>query len=80
MYAGLSPFEALAIYGVITYMDTVEGVYFPEGGIHAVARGLAAAAEKAGASIPLRRDGRARRAHAGAVGAVSGVRLTGGER
>ncbi|HVL05251.1 MAG TPA: FAD-dependent oxidoreductase, partial [Acidimicrobiales bacterium] len=26
MYAGLSPFEALALYCVITYMDTVEGV------------------------------------------------------
>ena len=55
MYAGLAPFEALAIYCVITYMDTVEGVYFPEGGMHAVARGLAAAAEKAGGDVPLRR-------------------------
>src|SRR5262249_56520871 len=36
MYAGLSPFEALAIYSVITYMDMVEGVYFPEGGMHEV--------------------------------------------
>jgi phytoene desaturase len=51
MYAGLSPFEALALYCVITYMDTVEGVYFPEGGMHAVPRGLAAAAEKAGAEF-----------------------------
>jgi phytoene desaturase len=51
MYAGLSPFEALALYCVITYMDTVEGVFFPEGGMHAVPRGLAAAAEKAGASF-----------------------------
>ncbi|MDP9441424.1 MAG: FAD-dependent oxidoreductase, partial [Actinomycetota bacterium] len=51
MYAGLSPFDALAIYGVITYMDTVEGVFFPQGGMHEVARGLAAAAEGAGATI-----------------------------
>jgi phytoene desaturase len=51
MYAGLSPFEALAIYSVITYMDMVEGVYFPEGGIHEVPRGLARAAEKAGAAF-----------------------------
>ena len=36
MYAGLAPYEALAIYCVITYMDAVDGVYFPEGGIHAV--------------------------------------------
>ena len=38
----------MAIYCVITYMDTVEGVYFPEGGMHAVPRALAGAAEKAG--------------------------------
>jgi phytoene desaturase len=51
MYAGLSPFEALALYCVITYMDTVEGVFFPEGGMHAIPRGLAAAAERAGATF-----------------------------
>ena len=36
MYAGLAPVEALAIYAVITYMDSVAGVWFPEGGMHAV--------------------------------------------
>jgi phytoene desaturase len=51
MYAGLSPARALAIYSVITYMDTVAGVYFPEGGMHAVPRALAAAAEKHGVTI-----------------------------
>jgi phytoene desaturase len=51
MYAGLSPARALAIYSVITYMDTVAGVYFPEGGMHAVPRALAAAAEKHGVRI-----------------------------
>jgi phytoene desaturase len=44
MYAGMSPAQALAIYSVITYMDCVEGVYFPEGGMHAVPRALAGAA------------------------------------
>ena len=79
MYAGLSPFDALAIYGVITYMDTVEGVFFPRGGMHQVARGLAAAAEGAGATIRygatvdrvLRRPGDR--------GAARGVRLDDGE-
>ncbi|NBO33168.1 MAG: phytoene desaturase, partial [Actinobacteria bacterium] len=28
MYAGLAPHEALSLYAVITYMDSVEGVYF----------------------------------------------------
>jgi phytoene desaturase len=48
MYAGLAPYEALAIYCVITYMDAVNGVYFPEGGMHAVPKAMALAAEKAG--------------------------------
>jgi phytoene desaturase len=51
MYAGLSPASALAIYSVITYMDCVEGVWFPEGGMHAVPRALAAAAEAHGVQI-----------------------------
>ncbi len=48
MYAGLSPYDALAIYAVIAYMDSVAGVYFPRGGMHAVPQALAAAAAKHG--------------------------------
>ncbi|GIJ27995.1 phytoene dehydrogenase [Micromonospora qiuiae] len=51
MYAGLAPHDALAIYAVIAYLDSVAGVYFPRGGIHAVSRGLAGAAEKHGVQI-----------------------------
>lgn len=51
MYAGVSPFQALAIYAVIAYMDSVAGVFFPRGGIHAVPVALAGAAEKHGAVI-----------------------------
>ena len=51
MYAGLAPTRALALYSVITYMDCVAGVYFPEGGMHAVPRALAAAALAHGVSI-----------------------------
>jgi phytoene desaturase len=36
VYAGLSPDSALSLYAVITYMDTIEGVWFSEGGMHAV--------------------------------------------
>lgn len=46
MYAGLAPAQALAIYAVIAYLDCVAGVYFPMGGVHAVPRALAGAAEK----------------------------------
>ena len=48
MYAGLAPHDALAIYAVIAYLDSVAGVYFPKGGMHAVPKALAGAAEKHG--------------------------------
>jgi phytoene desaturase len=51
MYAGLSPYDALAIYAVIAYMDTVAGVYAPVGGMHALPRALAGAAEKHGVTF-----------------------------
>ena len=51
MYAGVSPQQALAIYAVIAYMDSVNGVFFPRGGMHAVPRALAAAAEKHGVTF-----------------------------
>jgi phytoene desaturase len=77
MYAGLAPYEALALYAVITYMDSVEGVYVPDGGMHAMATGLAEAVVKAGAelrvSTPVTRIVR----HAG--GAVAGVELGDGD-
>ncbi|MGH9128709.1 MAG: phytoene desaturase family protein [Acidimicrobiales bacterium] len=80
MYAGLAPTEALALFAVITYMDCVEGVWFPLGGMHSVARGLATAAREAGAELrygavvaEILRSG-------GGRGQVRGVRLAGGER
>jgi phytoene desaturase len=51
MYAGLSPYDALAIYAVIAYMDCVAGVWFPIGGMHAVPRALASAAQLHGVDI-----------------------------
>ena len=41
MYAGVAPHDALALYSVITYMDSVAGVYMPRGGMHAMATALA---------------------------------------
>jgi phytoene desaturase len=51
MYAGLAPAQALACYAVISYMDSVAGVYFPRGGMHAVPSALAAAAAKHGVEL-----------------------------
>jgi phytoene desaturase len=81
MYAGLAPYEALALYAVITYMDSVEGVFVPEGGMHAMATGLAAAVEKAG--VTIRYSSPVTRILRDGSGAVSGVEIggdMGGER
>lgn len=79
MYAGLAPFEALAIYAVITYMDTVNGVVVPDGGVHAVPVAMASAAERAG--VVFRYDTRVDRVllSSGTHGSVRGVRLADGE-
>ncbi|MEU3526423.1 phytoene desaturase [Streptomyces sp. NPDC038707] len=51
LYAGVPPARALAAYAVIAYMDTVAGVYFPRGGMHALPRAMAQAAAAAGAEL-----------------------------
>ena len=78
LYAGLSPESALALYAVITYMDSIEGVWFPDGGMHAVPTAMAAAAEKAGAQFRYGETAAAilRRTD---NGGVAGVRLADGE-
>ncbi|OBK27840.1 phytoene dehydrogenase [Mycobacterium asiaticum] len=48
LYAGVAPQDALAVYAVIAYMDTVSGVFFPRGGVRALPDALAAAAQDAG--------------------------------
>ena len=51
LYAGVAPQQAVAVLAVIAYMDVVAGVWFPDGGMHAVAVALAEAAIKAGATL-----------------------------
>jgi phytoene desaturase len=48
LYAGVAPRQALAVYAVIAYMDTISGVFFPRGGMRALPDALAAAATDAG--------------------------------
>jgi len=64
LYAGVPPHRALALYAVIAYMDTVAGVYYPRGGMYAVAAALAAAAVKHGVRLDYGRE-------------VTGVEVTG---
>ncbi|SDX94166.1 phytoene desaturase [Modestobacter sp. DSM 44400] len=77
LYAGVSPFRAIAAYAVIAQLDIGAGVWHPQGGIAAVPAAMAAAATDAGAEFrygayaeQLEVSGRR----------VTGVCLEGGER
>jgi phytoene desaturase len=56
LYAGLDPRTALGAYGVIPYMDTIAGVYYPLGGMGRVGQVLADAAERAGAELRFKTE------------------------
>ena len=75
MYAGLPPSSALALYAVITYMDCIEGVWFPDGGMSAVPHALAKAATDAG--VELRLGQRVTEVLRRADGAVAGIVIEG---
>lgn len=78
LYAGLAPYQALALYGLITYMDTVNGVFVPEGGMGRLPVALAEAATKAG--VDIRYDTPVERIvlEHGTSGPVRGVRTADG--
>ncbi|HSO64795.1 MAG TPA: phytoene desaturase family protein [Ornithinibacter sp.] len=78
LYAGIAPAKARAVLAVITYMDTVRGVFYPEGGMHAVPRAMAQALEDAGVAIHLGVD--VREVLRRPDGAVAGVATADGER
>jgi phytoene desaturase len=77
LYAGLSPQRALALYAVIGYLDSVAGVWFPQGGMYAVSQALAGAAGKAG--VTIRYDTEVTRVET-YLGRARAVHTAGGER
>ena len=78
LYAGLAPYQALALYAVIAYMDAINGVYVPVGGMHALPVALAGAAEKAGVEFRYNTAVARILLAEGTRGAVRGVRLADG--
>ncbi|GAA4399238.1 phytoene desaturase family protein [Fodinibacter luteus] len=78
LYAGIAPARARAVLAVITYMDTVRGVFYPEGGMHAVPRGMAQALTDAGATVHLGVE--VSQILRRGDGAVAGVATADGER
>jgi phytoene desaturase len=77
LYAGVSPYRAVAAYAVIAQLDIGAGVWHPVGGIAAVPRALAAAAADAGVEFRYGADVEELETSGRRVGAV---RLAGGER
>jgi phytoene desaturase len=77
LYAGVAPQRALALYAVISYLDSVAGVYFPKGGVHAVPQALAGAADKHG--VQFRYDTTVSRVET-YLGRARAVHTTSGER
>jgi phytoene desaturase len=77
LYAGVSPFRAIAAYAVIAQLDIGAGVWHPVGGIGAVPRAMAAAAADAG--VQFRYDTDVAELEL-AGGRVTGALLADGER
>jgi phytoene desaturase len=77
LYAGVSPFRAIAAYAVIAQLDIGAGVWHPMGGLAAVPAALAAAAADAGVTF---RYGTAVEELETSGRRVTAVRLRGGER
>jgi phytoene desaturase len=77
LYAGVSPFRAIAAYAVIAQLDIGAGVWHPVGGMAAVPNALAAAAAGAGVAF---RYGTAVEELETSGRRVSAVRLADGER
>ncbi|MEU8984677.1 phytoene desaturase family protein [Streptomyces sp. NPDC048309] len=78
LYAGVAPHQARALYAIISYMDTVAGVFFPKGGMHQLPKAMAAAAQRHG--VTIRYNTLAERIETTLHGRARAVLTTGGER
>lgn len=80
LYAGVAPQQALSLYAVITYMDTIAGVYEVRGGVSAIADALAGQLERRGVEFlydaPVTRILR----RGDDTGAVDGIEIAGERR
>lgn len=51
VFLGASPYNAPALYHLMSYMDFEEGVYYPDGGLHTVIEALISIATKNGVTL-----------------------------
>ncbi|MCV4639449.1 FAD-dependent oxidoreductase, partial [Escherichia coli] len=76
VFLGTSPYDAPAIYNLMSHMDFNQGVFYPQGGLYSLIQSLAKIAEKNGAVI---RTNSAVEKIITENGVASGVRLEDGE-
>jgi phytoene desaturase len=76
MFLGLSPFDALAMYSLITYADLALGMWFPTGGIYSIVEDMLSLAQQMG--VVIRTNTPVAEISVG-NGRVAGVRLESGE-
>jgi len=77
MYLGISPFRSPALYSLLPYTELTEGIWYPQGGMHSLARAIARLAEERGCRI--RYDAAVSRIETSGSKAT-GVTLESGER
>lgn len=51
LFLGTSPYDALAIYALMSHIDFAQGVWYPKGGLYEIIRSMRAIAEKNGVKI-----------------------------
>ncbi len=77
MFLGLSPFDALAMYSLITYADLVEGMHYPIGGLYRIIEDMVQLAAEMGVVV---RTGTEVAEIWIEAGRARGVKLVDGER
>ena len=53
MFLGLSPFDSLAMYSLITYADLALGMWYPRGGIYSIVEDMEAIANERGIGLHM---------------------------
>ncbi len=76
VFLGTSPYDAPALYNLMSHMDFNQGVFYPMGGFYELIKALVAIAEKNGANL---RKGVTVAEIVVENGVATGVRLEGGE-
>jgi phytoene desaturase len=76
MYLGISPWEAPAVFSLLPFTEATHGIWFPDGGLHAVPLALERVCREEGVSLQYGRG--VKRVLTDAAGRATGVELEDG--